>query len=189
MYKYKITLERYGAEFAVGTVPAATFKFWSDQGMDALRHHVVSDDVPGVPVEHYLYPWFEQNDVMHTNGVEFVGVNLIRVEDESTGLSILEEKLDTEWVKDNTWVMNGNLLDLKGQNEILVCASKEKGCWEYDLVESKEPFDTSKLEFFVYEINGIFILDHLKYDGDEVMLESVDTIGKEFEIQFLYGVC
>lgn len=63
MYKYRVTLERYGAEFALGTVPAATFKFWCNQGMDALRYHVVSDDVPGVPEEHYLYPWFEQNNV------------------------------------------------------------------------------------------------------------------------------
>lgn len=184
MYKYKITLERYGGEFAVGTITSATFKFWFNKGMDTLQRHIVSDDVPGVPEEHCLYPWFENDDLIHTNGVDFNGVNVIRVEDESTGQSILEDRLDSEWIKDNAWVMNDYLNDRKDGDEILVCTSQEKGFWEYELIESREPFDASKLEFFLYDINGACILDHLEYDGGEVVLDSLDTVGKVFEIEF-----
>ena len=66
----------------------------------------------------------------------------------------------------------------------MTCASWEKGTWEYELIETEEPFDQSKLEFYLYHIDGMFIVDHLKYEGVELRCNDGSTRGVGFKVWF-----
>jgi len=84
MYQYKVQLDVYGGEATVGSIAVATRDYWIERGLDSLESHVTRDDVSDVPTEHNLYPSFEHDDLIHTNGVEFIGINQIQVVDLST---------------------------------------------------------------------------------------------------------
>ena len=181
MYQYKVILDVYGGEVTVGSIPTPTYDYWTQRGLETLRSHLTLDDIPDVPIEHQLYPWFEHDDLIHTNGVEFKGINQIQVVDLSTDEEEFVSFLDEDCITDNAWVINDTRPVIPPDHVILNCTSIEKGCWEYETIQTQEPFDISKLEFFLYHVNGIFIVDHLTYDG--MRLDCVD--GSTREIEFL----
>ena len=181
MYQYKVILDVYGGEVTVGSIPTPTYDYWTQRGLETLRSHLTLDDIPDVPIEHQLYPWFEHDDLIHTNGVEFKGINQIQVVDLSTDEEEFVSFLDEYCITDNAWVINDTRPVIPTDHVILNCTSIEKGYWEYETIQTQEPFDISKLEFFLYHVNGIFIVDHLTYDG--MTLDCVD--GSTREIEFL----
>ena len=184
MYRYRISLDVYGAEVTVGSVSSDAYTYWSSKCNSSLENHLVSDEEPYVQEIHSLYPWFERDDLIHTYGVEFSGSNRITVTEEPTTKTILECDLDRDWVRDASWVINDKHHVLQNNNVLMTCASWEKGSWEYELIETEEPFDHSKLKFFLYHIDGVFIVDHLKYGGVELRCNDGSTRGVDFKVWF-----
>lgn len=184
MYQYKISLDVYGAEITVGSIPLDAYVYWSKKDKDSLQNHLVSDGESNIDEALSLYPWFERDNLTHTYGVEFSGSNSITVTEESSSDTILECDLDQDWVKDSSWVINDKPHVLENDTVLLTCASWEKGTWEYELIETEEPFDQSKLEFYLYHIDGMFIVDHLKYEGEELTCIDGSTRGVGFKVWF-----
>ena len=179
MYQYKVRLDVYGGEATVGSVDVATRDYWIERGLDSLESHVTRDDVTDVPTEHNLYPSFEHDDLIHTNGVEFKGINQIQVVDLSTDEEEFVSFMDEDCITDNAWVINDTRPVIPSDHVIFNCTSIVKGFWEYETIQTQEPFDMSKLEFFLYHVNGIFIVDHLAYDG--MRLDYVDSSTRKIE--------
>lgn len=177
MYQYKVQLDFYGGEATVGLVAVATIDYWIERGLESLESHLTLDNVPEVPDQHQLHPWDERDDLIHTRGVEFKGTNHIQVvdllKDEEEFVSYLNE----DCITDNAWIMNDTSSVIPSDHVVLNCTLIEKGYWEYETIHTQEPFDISKLEFFLYHIDGIFIVDHLAYDG--VQHDCVDGSFRE----------
>ena len=153
MYQYKVILDVYGGEVTVGSIPTPTYDYWTQRGLETLRSHLTLDDIPDVPIEHQLYPWFEHDDLIHTNGVEFKGINQIQVVDLSTDEEEFVTFMEEDCITDNAWVINDTRPVIPPDHVILNCTSIEKGYWEYETIQTQEPFDMSKLEFFLYHVN------------------------------------
>lgn len=184
MYQYRISLDVYGAEVTVGSVSSDAHAYWSSKNNNSLKSHLITDEEPDVQEKQRLYPWFERDDLFHTYGVEFCGSNRIAVTEESSSDTILECDLDQDWVKDASWVINDKPHVLEKDTALMTCASWEKGTWEYELIETKAPFDQSKLEFFLYNLDGAFIVDHLKYEGEELTCIEGNSRGTGFDVWF-----
>jgi hypothetical protein len=184
MYHYKVILDVYGGEFTVGSISTPTYEYWTQRGLETLQTHLTLDDIPDVPTEHQLHPWFDRDDLIHTNGVEFKGINQIAVIDASTYQEMFVSSLDQDFITDNAWVINDQPRVVSDNHVVMTCTSWEKGSWEYELIETKEPFDQSKLEFFVYHIDGTFVVDHLKYNGEEITCIDGNSRGTGFDVWF-----
>lgn len=184
MYQYRILMDVYGGEVTVGSVPSSTFDYWSKKDKTSFESHLVLDEGSDVQDKHNLFPWFERDDLIHTHGVELSESNRIKVIEDDTSTTTLECDLDQTWIKDCSWVINNEPHVLEKETVIMTCASWEKGTWEYGLIESEKPFDQSKLEFFLYHIDGMFIVDHLKYDDVEIRYNDSSTRGVGFDVWF-----
>ena len=55
--KYKITLDKMGGEYCVGSLSRETIKYWSERDEDELKEHLVSDSILDVPKKHYTLPF------------------------------------------------------------------------------------------------------------------------------------
>ena len=126
MYQYKVILEVYGGEVTVGSIPTPTYDYWTQRGLETLRSHLTLDDIPDVPIEHQLYPWFEHDDLIHTNGVEFKGINQIQVVDLSTDEEEFVSFMDEDCITDNAWVINDTRPVIPPDHVILNCTSIER---------------------------------------------------------------
>ena len=187
MYHYKVTLDVYGGELTVGSIPTPTYEYWTQRGLETLQTHLTLDDIPDIPdipTEHQLHPWFDRDDLIHTHGVEFKGINQIAVIDASIDEEVFVSSLDQDSITNNAWVINDQPHDVSDNHIVMTCTSWEKGTWEYELIETEEPFDQSKLEFYLYHIDGMFIVDHLKYEGEELTCIDGSTRGVGFKVWF-----
>ena len=168
MYQYKVEIDLYGGEFVVGEIPLSTCDYWIDRGPQDLESHLLLNEARDVPPEHHLHPWYEQGDLIHTYGPDFSGFSRITV----TNLRDSAEKfcfnLDDDLIQENAWVINEREHPVSEYSGAITCATWEKGIWEYESIETEEPFALSKLEFFLYFIDETFIVDHLKYDGVKI---------------------
>jgi hypothetical protein len=146
--KYRITLDRWGGEYCVGSIPRETINYWSGKDIDDLKEHLLADTIIGVSQEHNLHPFYEQDNLVHTCGVELSKSNMVTVEDADTDETIFETTLDADWVKDNAFVINDEPDNLPDDTGIIHTASIEKGGWVYEEFSLDEPFDHKKLKFF-----------------------------------------
>jgi hypothetical protein len=184
MYHYKVVLDVYGGEFTVGSIPTPTYQYWTQRGLAALQAHLTLDDITDLPTEHQLYPWFDRDDLIHTHGVEFKGINQIAVIDVSTDEVVFMSSLDQYSITNSAWIINDEPHDVSDNNVVMTCTSWEKGSWEYELIVTKEPFDQTKLEFYLYHIDGTFVVDHLKYEGEEIICIDGNSRGTGFDVWF-----
>ena len=74
--KVRITLDRWGGEYCVGSIPRETINYWSGKDIDDLKEHLLADTIIGVSQEHNLHPFYEQDNLVHTCGVELSKSNI-----------------------------------------------------------------------------------------------------------------
>ena len=182
--KYRITLDKWGGEYCVGSIPRETISYWSGKDVEDLKEHLLADTIIGVPEQHSLYPFYEQDNLVHTCGVEFSSSNYVTVENADTDETIMETSLDADWVKDNAWIVNDEPETLPDDKGLIITASIEKGGWVYEDFSLDEPFDHKKLKFYLYQIDGLFVLDHMQYEDIELCQIDGSTIGKDFQVWF-----
>ena len=181
---YKITLDKMGGEYCVGSLSRETIKYWSERDEDELKEHLVSDSILDAPEKHKLYPFHEQDNLIHTCGVEMSPYNRLTVSNVDTGEAVFECTLDEGWIKDSAWVINDDVPDLDYATGLMHAVSVEKGYWEYESFSTEKPFDQNKLEFFMYAIDGLYVIHHMKYEGVELGHLDGTTVGKDFNVWF-----
>jgi len=182
--RYKITLDKMGGEYCVTTIPRDTIKYWSQRNEDDLKEHLIADSIPDVPKKHCLYPFYEQDSLIHTCGVELSPYNRLTVSNVDTDEDVFGCNLDEDWIKDNGWVINDDEPTLDVGTGLIHTVSVEKGYWEYEVITTDKVFDQNKLEFFMYAIDGLYVIHYMKYEGIEA--EDIDgaTVGKDFNVWF-----
>ena len=74
--------------------------------------------------------------------------------------------------------------NLPDDTGIIHTASIEKGGWVYEEFSLDEPFDHKKLKFYLYQIDGLFVVDHMQYEDIEIDQIDGSTIGKDFQVWF-----
>jgi hypothetical protein len=122
--------------------------------------------------------------LVHTCGVEFSSSNYVTVENADTDETIMETSLDADWVKDNAWIVNDEPETLPDDKGLIITASIEKRGWVYEDFSLDGPFDHKKLKFFLYAIDGLFVVDHMQYEDIEIDQLDGSTIGKDFQVWF-----
>ena len=186
--KVRITLDRWGGEYCVGSIPKETIEYWSGKDEDDLKEHLLADTILGVPEQHNLYPFYERDNLVHTCGVQLSKSNMVTVEDADTDETIFEHTLDADWVTDtdNAWIINSAPETLPDDKGMIFTASIEKGGWVYEDFSLDEPFDYKKLKFFMYYVDGLYVVSHMMYDDIEIEQEDGYTIGKDFQVWFSF---
>ena len=113
---------------------------------------------------------------------------MVTVEDADTDETIFEHTLDADWVTDtdNAWIINSAPETLPDDKGMIFTASIEKGGWVYEDFSLDEPFDYKKLKFFMYYVDGLYVVSHMMYDDIEIEQEDGYTIGKDFQVWFSY---
>ncbi len=110
--------------------------------------------------------------------------NRLTVSNVDTGEDVFECTLDDGWIKDSAWVINDDVPDLDDATGLMHTVSVEKGYWEYESFSTEKPFDPNKLEFFMYAIDGLYVIHYMKYEGIELGHIDGTTLGKEFQVWF-----
>lgn len=110
--------------------------------------------------------------------------NRLSILDANTDEVIFESDLDKQWIHDNAWVINDKHFELPDDHGLIHIASIEKGSWEYETLTLDHSIDAKRLQFHLYNIDGIFVIDHMKYDDTEILAFDCATRGKEFRVWF-----
>ena len=109
--------------------------------------------------------------------------NRLTVSNVDTGEEVFECNLDEDWIKDNGWILNDQP-DLDYATGVIHTVSAEKGYWEYEVITTDKVFDQNKLEFFMYAIDGLYVIHYMKYEGVELGHIDGTTVGKDFNVWF-----
>ena len=128
--------------------------------------------------------FYEQDNLIHTCGVEMSPYNRLTVSDVDTDEDVFGCNLDEVWIKDNAWVINDVEPTLCDDTGLIHTVSVEKGYWEYESFTTEQPFDHKKLEFFMHAIDGLYVIHYMKYEGIELGHLDGTTLGKEFQVLF-----
>ena len=186
-YKYNIYISRLGGEHTIGTIPIKVAKYWLEKGEDAFENYMLCDPFDdekeelnkSIPKEFQINEyWHDMEDIEHTNGAEYASSNYLYVHEykehngtfHHQGKEILTYPIDditidsiSDPVADATdedgEIANGDEVIVYGQ-------SFEKGSWEYETIETDEPFDISKLTVSVTIWDNLKIVDSINYDGE-----------------------
>ena len=57
-------------------------------------------------------------------------------------------------------------------------------CRVYEDFSLDEPFDHKKLKFYLYQIDGLFVVDHMQYEDKELSHVDGSSAGKDFQVWF-----
>jgi len=188
-YKYTVDISRYGGEHTIGTIPLKVAKWWlENKSADEFEDYMLCDPFDdekeelnkSIPEEFQINEyWHDMEDIEHTNGAEYASSNYLYVheykEDQdgtyhNQGIQIGEYPIDditidstSDPVADATnedgEITNGDEVIVYGQ-------SFEKGSWEYEEIETDEPFDISKLTVSVTIWDNLKIVDSINYNGE-----------------------
>jgi len=182
--KYQIILDTYGGEFCLGTTDKETVDYWSDRTNEELIEHITGDTVRDVPDEYNLYPYFDQSDIIHSNGVILSDYNHIEVLCEDTGETVFDLTLDSFFIRELMVMIDNPVNGLEEGQPIIYSGSNEKGSWIYEL-EIDTQFDPKKLKFFLHYLEGTFVIDSIEYD--EIDCEFVDGTARTINFHASFG--
>ena len=166
MMKIRITAERYGGEYVVGSIPSSTAWYWAKRGEEDFLQLLYGNlDLDTVPEEHQLPDWFNIDNLKHGNNIQ-IGDGFIRVENAETDEEICIVDLEDEETK-----VTYDELDVRKEVDkddcIFYGQSYEKGGWYYEEFEIEGEFDPSKLSFTAEYFSDWAYLTQLKYEGAE----------------------
>jgi hypothetical protein len=199
MFKYGFYASRYGGEHTIGTIPKKVAEYWLDKGADAFKEYMLDwnhdeiNDSGTIPEEDQLPNWYEVDDIDHMCTIEFADTNTLTVFDvtnkkdelwswgeEIAEIAMTENKIDS--VGDETAIIKieeeWNELPPSNDEYIVYGQSFEKGSVVFETLETKEPFDASKLKFNISKWNDLYLVNSLSYDGVELENMGMEGFGK-----------
>ena len=183
-YKYELCGIRLGGEHTIGTIPVDVASYWIKQGQDVFEQYMWSwghdemNEDGSIPEKYQLPEWWEVDDIEHLNAVEFEIGNCIVVEDAETRDTVLEVEMTEDRI--------GSIYDpikegVDATDKAIVYGqSFEKGGWNFETLETKEPFDLQKLKFELTVWNDLKLVHALTYEDHTLNVADGDTIGKSY---------
>ena len=201
-YKYNIYISRLGGEHTIGTISKEVAEYWlENKSADDFEEHIFSHDWDddkeklnkSIPKEFQIDEyWHDMDDIAHMNGAEYHSTNVAYVLDNTNpdksksvgiynqGVEIGEYPLDdipiditedpaVDWQED----------EKNTEDRVIVYGqSFEKGGWDYETIETNEPFDIAKLKVSIAWWDGLKIINDIIYDGELYGCSGGDTTGK-----------
>ena len=190
-YKYYLHAGHYGGEHTIGTIPKEVAEYWLDKGADAFEEYMLDwdhdeiNDSGTIPEEFQLPNWYDVDDIEHVCSIEFTSLNTLTVTDITNqkdgdniwvGKEIAEIKMSEDKI--------GELLDeesdkISNNDDYIVYGqSFEKGSCSFEILETDEPFNASKLKFDVAVWNDLQFVTGINYDGESLSNEGMEGHGK-----------
>ena len=143
--KYSIVLTGHGGEYCLRSTTTQVVAYWSKKITDELIEHITTGNTTeDVPDEYNLYPYFDQTDIFHINGVEVNNHNYLEVINAETQETVYEVALSS--LRDQMEMIDNPITGLEEGQPIIYHGLHEKGTWEYDL-ELDTEFDPKRLKF------------------------------------------
>ena len=191
-YKYDVYISRYGGEHTIGTIPLKVAKWWlENKTADEFEEYVFSHDWnddkeelnKSIPEEFQIDEyWHDMDNIEHINGAEYASSNYVYVH-EDKGESAQAELVGEFPIED---VPIDNSLDpvetfekfIPDDKVIVYGQSFEKGGWDYEQIETDEPFDISKLSVGITIWDNLKIIDSIHYEDKCYGNIGGDTMGK-----------
>ena len=179
MYKYEISVTGSGCECVIGTIPQTVSAYWQMKKEEYLYEHLewYLTDFVSFENEHYvpdMYKieqehWNEIDDILHTNGCNVNGTGYLEVTDADTNKVVFSGDL-CDIVTDNNIISTDNLkcADVPKDMSLFYAWTEEKMWCNFNVIETKTPFDINKLKFHTDYFKGDDILHTLEYEGEEV---------------------
>lgn len=162
--KIRITAERYGGEYVVGSIPTSTAWYWAKRGEDDFLQLLYGNlDLDTVPEEHQLSSWYEIDNLKHGNNVQ-IGSGYITVENAETDEEICIVELEDDETK-ITYDQTNVGKEVGKDDSIFYGQSFEKGGWYFEEFEIDGEFDPTKLIFTAEYFADHAYLTQLKYEG------------------------
>lgn len=174
VYKYTISLEGIGGDFACIPLTEEQARYWGEQGDLALAAHISlrGDEDKDVPTEFHL-PDFRDEDWI--TGVD-PGATL-RVEDEDGDCCLELSPDDEEFQEKLNFSRELGPFDGPPSQPVAMYRTVLKGADVYE-VTTKEPFDPARLSFDCVEVSRWGdVIQSIKYEGGEV--EFIDGVDRE----------
>lgn len=178
-------MSRYGGEHTIGTITRAQADYWIERDDDKLMSYITDwEEHTDVPTKYQIGNWYEIDELLHLNSVEYSDANLLTI-DGITTPSIEVELGDMELVSDREDVMacgaDGLFLNksLNDANKV-VCygQSWDKGSWDYGKLEIDHIVDISKFRYDISLWDNIWIVNGLSYGDVSLDNQGGDSMGK-----------
>ena len=178
--KIRITAERYGGEYVVGSIPTSTAWYWAKRGEDDFLQLLYGNlDLDTVPEEHQLSSWYEIDNLKHGNNVQ-IGSGYITVENAETDEEICIVELEDDETK-ITYDQTNVGKEVGKDDSIFYGQSFEKGGWYFEEFEIDGEFDPSKLKFYASNIDCEVLVDSVEYDNEVIENDTGgETTGKGY---------
>lgn len=191
MNKFKISIEGWGSDIAVGRIPEATYKYFVKNKIDLSDYAYDDDREMDIPQEHRFFGddhWDQCNSIGDAIGPELIDISRIvlknvseqELDSCSLELSSLEKK-KVKVVRD---------LQISTDNEyagtcVFLGQKIYKGQF-FDFEVIDEEFDFSELTLHVTSINHQSIVSAVTYKSqrfDDSITESLSAKDNQFELQ------
>ena len=163
--RYRIILGVYGGEHVVGTTTKEVVDYWRDKDYSTydIEEHMLNNTVKDIPEKYSLYPFHEQDDIIHSHGVELSEHNRLGILNEDTNETVLEVSLGSFFVRELCYMVDNPCENLEVGQPIIHSFIEEKGTWEY-IFDLDEELDPKKLKLFILDLDGTLLIDHVMYD-------------------------
>lgn len=192
-YNYYLMVGPYGGKHTIGTIPKKAAEYWLDKGADAFDEYMLDDDHDKInksgtiPKEYQLPIWYELNNVGYVSSAIFCNSNILTVLDvtkldENVYIEKGKEVARIEMTDDMVSDSDVNTMKLKDEEYVVYGASNDTGFCKFELLETKEPFDSSKLKFYVSYWNNFRLITGINYNGDDLGNEGMEiSTGQSME--------
>ena len=175
-YKYYMTAGPYGGEHTIGTIPKRVAEYWLNKGADAFDQYMLDDnhdqfnESGKIPKEYQLPTWYKLDNVDHLSAAVLCNSNTLTVLDvsnlsEHAFLREGKEIASIEMTNNLIGNLDVNTVELLNGEYIVYGASNDSGICRFELLETGEKFDESKLKFNVTAWNDFKLVTGINYKG------------------------
>ena len=192
-YNYYLMVGPYGGKHTIGTIPKKVAEYWLDKGADAFDKYMLDDDHDKInksgtiPEEYQLPVWYELNNVGHVSSAIFCNSNTLTVLDvtkldENVYIEKGTEVAKIEMTDDMIGNSDVNTMKLTDEEYVVYGASNDTGFCKFELLKTDEPFESSKLKFYVSAWNKFKLVMGINYNGEDLDNEGMEiSTGQSME--------
>jgi len=188
---YTVNMWGYGGEYVMGTTTREIYDYFRSRRLSVSDFAWDSDYAEDNNIPEEMWPfepgaWHDCDDMAHVHGVDRSS-GTIQICDE-TGAVIFERSLeDCDGDEDSPQFGWGDEVWIDSQSPgtvVFVGTSSEKGSFFEGEINLRQPFDISKLEISVDEVDGNEIVSMVTYDSEDIDNNGANTNGKGSEFGF-----
>lgn len=188
-YCYRLEIFGYGGECKIGTIDGDIAPFWQEKGNEFFRDYILSrreereelNKEYSIPEKCQNLPedWYDLEDIQSLHGPAFIeNDSFINIINNDTDDEILETA-----ITESMLVIEDEVDELLHNRVPVFAVGREKGNWIFEL-ETKKPFDISKLKVLATPWNEELIISKFEYEGETIFQSYSETESKETDVGF-----